>query len=96
MSTLSAEKIQTLGSFLSGCTYYPAQTGQSITAKELTVMTKGFMKFAKGMGIGLAVGCVAGAVANQYMYSGNKGMKKTVTKALHNISDLSEEMGSMF
>ncbi len=59
-------------------------------------MGKGFMKFAKGMGIGLAVGCVVGAVANQYMHSGNKGMKKTVSKALQNISELVEELGTLF
>ncbi len=54
------------------------------------------MSFIKGMGIGIAVGCVAGAVANQYMYTGKRGMKKTVNKALHNISDLVEELGAMY
>ena len=53
------------------------------------------LNFIKGMGIGLVVGCVAGAVANQYMYTGKRGMKRTVNKALHNISDLIEELGDM-
>ena len=59
-------------------------------------MGKGLMNFAKGMGIGIAVGCMAGAVANQYMHIGNKGMKKTVGKALKNISELVEDIGDMF
>lgn len=59
-------------------------------------MAKGFMKFAKGMGVGLAVGCVTGVIANQYVHSGKKGMKKTVGKALKNMSELAEELGEMF
>ena len=59
-------------------------------------MSKGFMKFMRGMGIGLAVGCVAGAVGNQYMHSGKKGLKKNLGKALKNMSDLVEEVGDMF
>ncbi len=59
-------------------------------------MAKGFMKFAKGMGIGLAVGCAVGVIANQYVHSGKKGMKKTVGKALKNMSELAEELGEMF
>ena len=59
-------------------------------------VAKGFMKFAKGMGIGLAVGCVTGVIANQYVHSGKKGMKKTVGKALKNMSELAEELGEMF
>ena len=45
-------------------------------------------------GRGFAVsGGVAGAVANQYMYTGKRGMKKTLTKTLNNIRDLVEELG---
>lgn len=59
-------------------------------------MSKGLMKFAKGMGIGLAVGCMTGAVANQYMHSGKRGLKKSVGKALKNMSELVEDLGEMF
>ena len=59
-------------------------------------MSKTFMNFMKGMGIGLAVGCMAGAVGNQYMHSGKKGLKKNIGKALRNMSDLVEEVGDIF
>lgn len=59
-------------------------------------MAKGLMNFVKGMGIGLAVGCMAGAVGNQYMHSGRKGLKKNLGKALKNMSSLVEEVGEMF
>lgn len=54
------------------------------------------MKFVKGMGIGVLVGCVAGAVGNQYMHSGKKGFKKSMGKALKNVSELVEEVSDMF
>ena len=54
------------------------------------------MSFVKGMGIGLAVGCMAGAVGNQYMHSGKKGLKKNIGKALRNMSNLVEEVGDIF
>ena len=59
-------------------------------------MGKSIMKFAKGMGLGLAVGCMAGAVANQYMHTGKRGMKKTVGKAMKNLSELAQDFGEMF
>lgn len=59
-------------------------------------MAKSLMNFMKGMGIGLAVGCLAGAVGNQYMHSGKKGFKKNFGKALKNMSDLVEEVGELF
>lgn len=59
-------------------------------------MGKTLMNFAKGMGLGLAVGCLAGAVANQYVHSGKKGMKKTVGKAMKNLSEFAEDIGDMF
>ncbi len=59
-------------------------------------MGKHFFNFAKGMGLGLAVGCMAGAVANQYMHSGKRGVKKTVGRAMKNLSDLVEDLGEMF
>ncbi|MBR2406281.1 MAG: hypothetical protein IKB04_04470 [Clostridia bacterium] len=59
-------------------------------------MGKSLMNFAKGMGLGIAVGCMAGAVANQYVHSGKRGMKKTVGKAMKNLSELVEDLGEMF
>lgn len=59
-------------------------------------MGKSLMNFAKGMGIGIAVGCMAGAVANQYIHSGKRGIKKTVGKAMKNLSELVEDIGEMF
>ena len=59
-------------------------------------MSKGLMRFMKGMGLGLMVGCIAGAVGNQYMHSGKKGLKKNVGKALKNMSLLVDEVGDMF
>lgn len=59
-------------------------------------MSRGIMKFVKGMGLGVVVGCVAGAVGNQYMHSGKKGLKKNVNKALKNMSELVEEVSQMF
>ena len=59
-------------------------------------MGKSLMNFMKGMGIGIAVGCMAGAVANQYVHSGKRGMKKTVGKAMKNLSELVEDIGDMF
>ncbi len=59
-------------------------------------MSSGVMKFVKGMGLGIVVGCMAGAVGNQYMHSGKKGLKKNVGKALKNMSQLVEEVSDMF
>ena len=59
-------------------------------------MGKRMFNFAKAMGLGLAVGCMAGAVANQYMHSGKRGVKKTVNRAMKNLSDLAEDLGEMF
>ena len=58
-------------------------------------MGKSIMGFIKGMGVGLVVGCMAGVAANQYMSTGNRGVKKTVNKALDNIRSLVEELGDM-
>lgn len=59
-------------------------------------MSGSVMKFVKGMGLGIVVGCVAGAVGNQYMHSGKKGLKKNVNKALKNMSELVDEVSQMF
>ena len=66
------------------------------SVKEGGRMTKGVMGFVKGVGMGLAVGCVAGAVGNTYMHSNKKGIKKNVGKALRNVGDLMDNVTSMF
>lgn len=59
-------------------------------------MGKSFVKFMKGMGIGVAVGCAVGAIGNQWMHAGSKGVKKNVNKALKNMSELMEEVSDLF
>ena len=59
-------------------------------------MKHGIGKFLKGMGLGLMVGCMAGAAANQCMQTGRRGMKKSISRAMKNMSRLAEEVGDMF
>ena len=39
-------------------------------------MTKGVMGFVKGAGMGLLLGCIAGAMGSRYMHANKKGLKK--------------------
>ncbi len=59
-------------------------------------MHKGVSGFIKGVGMGMAVGCIAGAVGNSYMHSGKKGLKKNVGRALRNVGELVDNVTSMF
>ena len=59
-------------------------------------MSNGMTKFMKGMGWGLAVGCVAGVVGECYMRKSKRGLKKNMEKALKNVSELVEEVSGMF
>ena len=59
-------------------------------------MTKGVMGFVKGAGMGIAVGCIAGAVGNMYRHSNKKGLKKNVGKALRNVGDFMDNVTNMF
>ncbi len=59
-------------------------------------MASNMMKFMKGMGLGVMVGCVAGAVGNHCMHTRRKGIKRNVGKALKNVSELVEEVSDMF
>ena len=59
-------------------------------------MTKGVMGCVKGAGMGIALGCVVGAVGSGYMRSNKKGIKKNVGKALHSVGDLMENVTNMF
>ena len=61
----------------------------------LGVMTKGVMGFMKGVGMGVAVGCIAGAVGSRAMH-GKKSLKKNVGKALRNVGELVDNVTGMF
>ncbi len=54
------------------------------------------MNFAKGMGIGLAVGCMAGAVCSHCVRHGKRGLRKNVGKALKEMSELVDQVGELF
>ena len=59
-------------------------------------MNKVIMTFVKGAGMGIAVGCIAGAVGNSYMHANKKGLKKNVGKALRNVGDFMDNVTNMF
>ncbi|MBR3289218.1 MAG: hypothetical protein IKI63_00400 [Clostridia bacterium] len=52
--------------------------------------------FFKGMGIGTVVGGVTGAVSCVYVMNHKRSLRKNVSKALKNASQLVENFGSMF
>ncbi len=49
----------------------------------------------KGVGVGMAVGCIAGAVGYGYLNQNHKKAGKNVGKALHNVSRFVDNVGSM-
>ena len=53
-------------------------------------------KMVKGVGIGMAIGCVAGAVGSYYLYDNRKGIKKNMGKALRSVGDLVDDVTSFF
>jgi len=59
-------------------------------------MTRSTMKFIKGMGLGVMAGCAAGITGVCYLKRHRKGMKKNVSKALRNMSELVENVNGMF
>ncbi len=59
-------------------------------------MTRSTMKFAKGIMVGTAVGCVMGMVGCCYLKSHKKCVKKSMSRALRNMSDLVENVNGMF
>lgn len=59
-------------------------------------MSRSSMNFLKGMGLGAMAGCVTGIVGVCYIKRHRRGMKKRVSKALRNVSDLVENVNGMF
>ena len=59
-------------------------------------MAKGMMKMMKGIGIGMALGCMAGAVGSYYLYDNRKGIKRNMGRALRSVGDLLDDVTSFF
>ncbi len=59
-------------------------------------MKMGMMKIAKGVGIGMALGCVVGAVGSYYLYDNRKGIKRNMGRALRSVGDLVDTVTSCF
>lgn len=58
-------------------------------------MTKGVMGFMKGVGMGVAVGCIAGAVGSKAMH-GKKSRKRTSAKPCGTLGELVDNVTGMF
>jgi len=59
-------------------------------------MKNGMMKMMKGIGIGMALGCVAGAVGSYYLYDNRKGIKRNMGRALRSVGELVDTVTSCF
>ncbi len=59
-------------------------------------MARGLMNMVKGVGIGMALGCVAGAVGSYYLYDNRKGIKRNMGRALRSVGDLVDDVTSFF
>ena len=59
-------------------------------------MTRGFMRFVRGVGIGMAVGAAAGCMGSCYVRSNRRHIKKNVGRALRNMGDLVDNVTGMF
>ena len=59
-------------------------------------MTRGATGFMRGIGTGVAVGCVAGAVGSLYFRGNKRGMKKNIGRALRSVGDLMDNVTNMF
>lgn len=59
-------------------------------------MAKGWMKMVRGIGIGMALGCMAGAVGSYYLYDNRKGIKKNMGRALRSVGDLVDDVTNFF
>ena len=54
-----------------------------------------FVNFVKGVGMGMVVGAVAGAVGQSMMHKNKRGIKKNVGKALRNMGALVDNVTDM-
>ncbi len=59
-------------------------------------MRGSMMKMVKGVGVGMVIGCVAGAVGCYYLYDNRKGIKKNMGKALRSVGDLVDTVTGCF
>ncbi len=59
-------------------------------------MANNMMKMMKGIGIGMALGCMAGAVGSYYLYDNRKGIKRNMGRALRSVGDLVDNVTSFF
>ncbi len=57
---------------------------------------KNMMKMAKGVGIGMALGCVAGAIGSYYLYDNRKSVKRNMGRALRSVGDLVDTVTGFF
>lgn len=51
--------------------------------------------FAKGMGIGILAGCVAGIAGICYVRCHKKGIKRNIGKAMRNVGNLMDDITRM-
>ena len=56
---------------------------------------KPIVNFVKGVGMGMAVGAIAGAVGQSMMQKNKRGIKKNVGKALRNMGALVDNVTGM-
>ncbi len=54
------------------------------------------MKFIKGLGMGMLAGGVAGMLGCCYLKRHKKSMKKSMSRALRNMSELVDNVNGMF
>ena len=57
---------------------------------------RGMTKMIKGVGLGMALGCVVGAIGSYYLYDNRKCVKRNVGKALRSVGDLADSITSFF
>lgn len=59
-------------------------------------MTRSGMRFLKGMGLGLLAGAAAGVTLCCCMKQHKRGFKRSMSKALRNMSDFVDNVNGMF
>lgn len=59
-------------------------------------MSRSCMTFFKGLGLGVAAGMTAGVFGCSYWKHHRRGLKKNMSRALRNMSDLVESVNGMF